>query len=225
MWGYIGIISGMCMTLAFFLTAIIIVLYKDLYAVYMSFKPSELKTVFYAFTFFLFAALTLAIFNLTALVSSTTYLYGKTDIPLFIHEISFIFYNSYFAIGLALLIYSDIKHRVKKWRVSLGIISFALSTGGTLFYTTMMYIKVSALIVALEALILLTLYIRHQEGENRFLSRKLWALSLLLIFVGRFINIFDLMPYAYLSTVYIDIFAFASLLILHIETEFKMREG
>ncbi len=226
MWGYTGIISGMSMILAIFLTIIIMVLYKDLYSVYTSFKPSELKTVFYAFTSFLFAALNLVTFNLIALILSTTYLYGKTGIPLFIHELSFIFYNLYLAFGLALFIYTDFKYGSKRIKENIVIASFTLAIATTLTYTTLFYIKLTAFIVALEVFILLASYVRKVRGTgNRNLfSGKLWAAALLLIFIARLICVFNLIPFSYLSIIYLDIFAFASLLLLHIEAEFELRE-
>ena len=226
MWGYAGIISGMSTILAIFLTAIIMILYKDLYSIYISFKPSELKTIFYAFTSFLFAALNLVTFNLTALILSKTYLYGETGIPLFIHELSFIFYNLYLAVGLALFIYTDFKYGSKQVKDSIVITSFTLTIATTLTYTTLFYIKLTAFIVALETLILLISYVRKSRDvrSRNLFSGKLWAVALLIIFIARVICVFNLIPLSYLSIIYLDIFAFASLLLLHIEAEFELRE-
>ena len=227
MLGYAGIISGMSTALAILLTIIIIGLYRDLYSLYTSFKPAELKTTFYAFTSFLFAALILVTFNLTALILSMIYSYSQTEIAMFIHELSFIFYNICLAIGLALFIYTDLRFSFG-WIKDRGLtttVIFGLSTGLT--YVTFIYVKLTALIVALESFILLVLYIwKIGKGkENRFFSGKLWALALILIFIGRLLCVTNLIYLSYLSIIYLDTFAFTALLLLHLEVGFKSREG
>jgi uncharacterized membrane protein len=145
------------------------------------------------------------------------YFYRQTEIPLFAHELSFIIYNIYLSIGLALFIYSELRRYESGGKTELALI-----TGG-LFYIASNYIKLVSFISGLEALILLILYLKKKRGGVLF-SSKLWALSLLLIFIGRLINLLDLIPQSYLSIIYFDLFAFTSIFILQLEAKIESRE-
>ncbi len=225
MLGYIGIISGISMVLAIFLTIIITVVYRDLYLLYTSFKPTELKTTFYAFTSFLSAALILAVFNLTALILSMMYLYAQSEVPMFIHELSFILYNICLATGLALFIYTDLRRSSRQLENKGLTATIILGSFTTLTNIAVAYVKLTALIVALETLILLTLYVRKKKGgEHNFFSGRLWAIALILIFIGRLLCVTNLISISYISVIYFDIFAFTALLLLHFEVGFKSRE-
>lgn len=225
MWGYVSIVSGMSMVLAICITIIILIFYKDLYSIYISFKPSELRISFYAFTSFLFASLILATLNMVALILSS-YTYEDAGIALFIQELSFILYNIYLGFGLLLFIYSDLKHVREVIGSGVATSIFIFTIGISSAFSMMMYIKITSLAVALEVFILLAIYMK-ESGKigGRLFSGRLWEIALLLIFIGRIVNVFDLIPLSYLSIIYLDLFAFATLLILQLEAKFELREG
>jgi|Deesub1362A_J573_1020465.scaffolds.fasta_scaffold00008_39 hypothetical protein len=216
--GYIGITAGISMVFGLFITGIMILLFKDMYGVYKDFHPIELRTTLYSFASFLFAALSLGILNIVSVLLSMDYFYSTTEIPLFVHELSFIIYNIYLAIGLGLFIYSG---RNREETAEYGDIAAALAGVGSVM---MGLIKIFSIITGLEAFILLYFYTVKKKGIGRLFSGKLWTGALLLIFIGRVINVLDLIPLSYLSILYFDLFAFTSLLILQLEARMELRE-
>ncbi len=214
--GYIGITSGISMVFGLFITGIMILLFKDMYRVYKDFHPTELKMTIYSFASFLFAALSLVILNITAFLLSINYFYKATELPMFVHELSFVIYNIYLAVGLGLFIYSGKTREYSDSDIYAAVLPVAV--------ITMNLIKIFSIVTGLEAFILLYFYVLKKRGVGRLFSGKLWSVALLLIFIGRVINLLDLIPLSYLSILYFDLFAFTSLLILQLEAKMELRE-
>jgi hypothetical protein len=214
--------SGIALVFGAISTIILYNIFKNMYNIYLTLHPKELKIIFYSFGILLFSGLSLFSLNVIAFIFSIDTSIAGIDASEIIHGLSFLVYNLLLAIGLALFVYNE--YREEK-TVTTTNITTAISTILLLSITQNTNILLS-IIICIEALLLMYRNIpRVRERKEGLFTSKLWIISLGLIFIGRIIYVLNFIPFSYLALLYFDLFAFTTLFILQLEIRVRFGEG
>jgi len=207
--GFTTIFLGLSAAFGGLITIFTWYLFKSLSHIYKTFNLKEIRLIFYGFTSFLFSSLSLLVINLASIILDLTQILEE-GMLITLNEFSYILYNLYLIIGLGLLIISN-------WRgkrietLSEEIYAITLIPA---IITLLFILKIMSVILVIE---LITFIIITFKKQHQLFSSNLWTISLLLIMIGRIINLAFPGEFAYMAVIYFDLFAFTSLVLMMLE--------
>ncbi len=206
--GFTTIFLGLSAAFGGLITIFTWYLFKSLSHIYKTFNLKEIRLIFYGFTSFLFSSLSLLIINLASIVLDLTQAL-KEETLITLNEFSYILYNLYLIIGLALLIISN--WRGKRITLSEDLYVITLIPA---IVTLLFILKIMSVILVIELITFIAITFKKQ---HQLFSSNLWTISLLLIMIGRIINLAFPGEFAYMAVIYFDLFAFTSLVLMMLE--------
>ena len=220
---YLMISSGISIVFGAILTIILYIIFKNIYDVYSSLHPEEIRLIFYSFSVFFLSGITIVTLNVISFLLSIDSTILGTKTPEYIHDLSYVLYNLFLSVGLALFIYNEMEGKRESANIESLVFPLVLSS-----FTLIMDLDlILSSIVAIEALILISISLHKivKKEIGKYFYGKLWILSLGLIFLGRMIDLTNIIPMSQIAILYLDLFAFTTLLILQLEIKMGLKEG
>ena len=184
-------------------------LFTTLGDVYRTLNLKEIRLIFYGFASFLFSSLSLLVLNLVS-IGLDLMMIVDNEVLITLNEVSYILYNFYLILGLGLLIISI--YRARSGGAEYDVL---LPAGlAPIIATLLTLLRIMSVILVIELVIFILLTIR---SKHQLFSSNLWTISLLLIMVGRVVNLAFPGEFAYMAVIYFDLFAFTSLVLMMLE--------